>query len=68
MQRLSTQSQYRLRRRAWSPPDPSQPMRIEYHRTLIADQVRNQAFHDALARVIKPGETLIFVVDLVDVA
>ncbi len=34
-------------------------MRIEYHRTLIADQVRNQAFHDALKRVIKPGETIV---------
>ena len=34
-------------------------MRIEYHRTLIADRVRNQAFHDALARVIKPGETVV---------
>jgi protein arginine N-methyltransferase 1 len=34
-------------------------MRIEYHRTLIADRVRNQAFHDALARVIKPGETIV---------
>lgn len=32
-------------------------MRIEYHRTLIADRIRNQAFHDALARVIRPGET-----------
>jgi protein arginine N-methyltransferase 1 len=34
-------------------------MRIEYHRTLIADQVRNQAFHDALARTIKKGETVV---------
>jgi protein arginine N-methyltransferase 1 len=34
-------------------------MRIEYHRTLIADQVRNRAFHDALKRVIKPGETVV---------
>ncbi|MCC7252784.1 50S ribosomal protein L11 methyltransferase [Hyphomicrobium sp.] len=34
-------------------------MRIEYHRTLIADRVRNQAFHDALARVIKPGATTV---------
>lgn len=34
-------------------------MRIEYHRTLIADRVRNQAFHDALARVIRPGETTV---------
>ena len=34
-------------------------MRIEYHRTLIADHVRNQAFHDALAAVIKRGETVV---------
>lgn len=34
-------------------------MRIEYHRTLIADHVRNQAFHDALARTIKKGETVV---------
>lgn len=34
-------------------------MRIEYHRTLIADQVRVKAFHDALRRVIRPGETVV---------
>ncbi len=34
-------------------------MRIEYHRTLIADHARNQAFHDALARVINKGETTV---------
>ncbi len=34
-------------------------MRIEYHRTLIADHVRNQAFHDALARTIKKDETVV---------
>lgn len=34
-------------------------MRIEYHRTLIADHVRNQAFHDALSRTIKRGETTV---------
>lgn len=34
-------------------------MRIEYHRTLIADKVRNQAFHDALKAVIRPGETTV---------
>ena len=34
-------------------------MRIEYHRTLIADHARNQAFHDALSRVIKKGETTV---------
>ncbi len=34
-------------------------MRIEYHRTLLADGVRNAAFHEALRRVIKPGETTV---------
>lgn len=34
-------------------------MRIEYHRTLIADRVRNQAFHAALAALIRPGETVV---------
>jgi protein arginine N-methyltransferase 1 len=34
-------------------------MRIEYHRTLIADSIRNQAFHDALARLIRRGETTV---------
>jgi protein arginine N-methyltransferase 1 len=34
-------------------------MRIEYHRTLIADRVRNQAFRRALAAVIKKGETTV---------
>ncbi|MEO1206979.1 MAG: methyltransferase [Pseudomonadota bacterium] len=32
-------------------------MRIEYHRTLIADHVRNQAIYDALKAQIAPGET-----------
>jgi SAM-dependent methyltransferase len=32
-------------------------MRIEYHRTLLADRVRNAAFHAALQRVIVAGET-----------
>jgi SAM-dependent methyltransferase len=32
-------------------------MRIEYHRTLLADRVRNAAFHAALAQVIVKGET-----------
>ncbi len=32
-------------------------MRIEYHRTLIADRARNRAFRDALAAVIRKGET-----------
>ncbi len=34
-------------------------MRIEYHRTLIADRVRIKAYHDALARVIRKGETTV---------
>jgi protein arginine N-methyltransferase 1 len=34
-------------------------MRIEYHRTLIADTARNEAFQRALAAVIKPGETVV---------
>ena len=34
-------------------------MRIEYHRTLIADRVRNRAFHAALEAVIRPGETTV---------
>jgi SAM-dependent methyltransferase len=34
-------------------------MRIEYHRTLLADRVRNAAFHAALARVIIKGETTV---------
>jgi SAM-dependent methyltransferase len=34
-------------------------MRIEYHRTLLADRVRNAAFHAALARVIVEGETTV---------
>lgn len=34
-------------------------MRIEYHRTLLADRVRNAAFHAALKRVIKPGKSLV---------
>ena len=32
-------------------------MRIEYHRTLLADRVRNDAFHAALKRVIVPGKS-----------
>jgi len=34
-------------------------MRIEYHRTLLADSVRNAAFHAALSRVIVEGETTV---------
>ena len=34
-------------------------MRIEYHRTLIADKVRNDAFFAALKAVIVPGKTVV---------
>ncbi|MEQ1651535.1 MAG: 50S ribosomal protein L11 methyltransferase [Hyphomicrobium sp.] len=34
-------------------------MRIEYHRTLIADTVRNDAFYAALKAVIVPGQTVV---------
>ncbi len=34
-------------------------MRIEYHRTLIADRVRNEALFAALKAVIRPGETVV---------
>ena len=34
-------------------------MRIEYHRTLIADRVRNAAFEAALRAVIKKGVTTV---------
>ena len=34
-------------------------MRIEYHRTLIADRVRLEAFHEALKRLITPGKTTV---------
>jgi SAM-dependent methyltransferase len=34
-------------------------VRIEYHRTLIADGVRNAAFEAALRQVIKKGETVV---------
>ena len=34
-------------------------MRIEYHRTLLADRVRNAAFHAALARVIVKDKTTV---------
>jgi protein arginine N-methyltransferase 1 len=34
-------------------------MRIEYHRTLLADRVRNRAFHAALKRRIVPGKTTV---------
>ncbi|MBU2582958.1 MAG: 50S ribosomal protein L11 methyltransferase [Alphaproteobacteria bacterium] len=34
-------------------------MRIEYHRTLIADHVRNRVLYEALKRIIVPGETVV---------
>jgi type I protein arginine methyltransferase len=34
-------------------------MRIEYHRTLIADHVRNNAFYAALQSVIVPGKSVV---------
>jgi SAM-dependent methyltransferase len=34
-------------------------MRIEYHRTLLADRVRNAAFRAALAQLIVSGETTV---------
>jgi protein arginine N-methyltransferase 1 len=34
-------------------------MRIEYHRTLIADTARNDAFYAALKAVIVPGQTVV---------
>ena len=34
-------------------------MRIEYHRTLLADAPRNAAFKAALAEVIKPDITIV---------
>ena len=34
-------------------------MRIDYHRTLISDSVRNAAFYAALKAAIKPGITTV---------
>jgi SAM-dependent methyltransferase len=34
-------------------------MRIEYHRTMLADRVRNAAFYEALKRVIVPGKSIV---------
>lgn len=34
-------------------------MRIEYHRTLVADRVRVDAYEAALAKVIRKGETVV---------
>ena len=42
-------------------------MRIEYHRTLLADRVRNNAFYAALRSVIVPGQTcLLYTSDAAD--
>lgn len=34
-------------------------MRIEYHRTLIADAARNNALYNAMKALIRPGETVV---------
>lgn len=34
-------------------------MRIEYHRTLVADAPRLRAFHQALRSLIRPGESIV---------
>ena len=34
-------------------------MLIEFHRTILADRLRNEAFHEALRRVIVPGQTTV---------
>jgi Ribosomal protein L11 methyltransferase (PrmA) len=34
-------------------------MRIEYHRTMLADHVRNRAFYAALKRVVVPGKSIV---------
>ena len=34
-------------------------MRIEYHRTLIADQIRNNALYAALKELIVPGQSIV---------
>ncbi len=34
-------------------------MSIEYHRTMLADRVRNEAFYQALQRLIEPGRTTV---------
>jgi type I protein arginine methyltransferase len=44
---------------SWLPTPDGTSMRIEYHRTLLADRVRNAAFHRALQSVIVPGRTTV---------
>jgi protein arginine N-methyltransferase 1 len=34
-------------------------MLIEFHRTILADRLRNAAFYEALRRVIVPGRTTV---------
>jgi protein arginine N-methyltransferase 1 len=34
-------------------------MRIEYHRTMLADRVRNVAFHAALKALVVPGQSIV---------
>ena len=34
-------------------------MLIEFHRAMLADRVRNEAFYNALAKVIRKGETVV---------
>ena len=34
-------------------------MLIEFHRTMLADRLRNAAFHEALRRIIVPGRTTV---------
>jgi hypothetical protein len=34
-------------------------MLIEFHRTILADRLRNEAFYEALRRVIVPGQTTV---------
>lgn len=34
-------------------------MLIDYHRTIVGDRVRNEAFYQALTRAIEPGKTIV---------